>query len=421
MSLNRLLIENIIILNSLLAQEMNMPFKRKPAGFTLVELLVVLAIIAILLALLMPAIQKVRESANILQCKNNLKQLALAVRNYETVNKYMPKYHDSNPQNCSWVIGLLPYIDKEGLVPILNSKGKAATGTYVPGTGGTPGRWEPPNTTSVMIDPGNPGKNEPVYYNGIYQMQLVGYVPPTYRLEPPNATYIGGTPGTPGYWDPPGSGPEPPGQWDSPAAQVNMPVLRCKSDPSAPMGYKYNDYFTVTNYQANWNVWGDASGNAKVLEDYGGTGKNAPPQRSLNIRDGLSNSILFGEGYAYCDTLGRTAFFSWSYEALYGNTFGLTYRIGPGGFITDRGKVPQNYLEDGMPNTYKFQVKPVPKPYRECPKGTECCNMIVAQTGHSYMPVAFADGSVHLIGQEISQKTWNCLMQPRDGETPGPF
>lgn len=90
--------------------------RKRPAGFTLIELLVVIAIIAILISLLLPAVQQAREAARRTQCKNNLKQLTLALHNYESAHKTFPMSRITILGSVNaWSTMVLPYYEQGNL------------------------------------------------------------------------------------------------------------------------------------------------------------------------------------------------------------------------------------------------------------------------------------------------------------------
>ena len=207
------------------------PWKR--AGFTLIELLVVIAIIAILVALLLPAVQQAREAARRTQCKNNMKQLGLALHNYHDVyNVFPPGESGAAPAQTrlSGIIMLLPYFDQ---APLWNQI--STQGTFQPTQGGSP------------------------------------------------ITY-------------PAMGPAP-WNWDVyPPWTVQIPLLRCPSDRYAGhanspygktnYGFNWGDTITSINAQNPWNWWTPEPRGVFYCQSKLGI---------QDIADGTSNTIAMAE------------------------------------------------------------------------------------------------------------------------------
>src|ERR1700676_1337681 len=110
---------------------------RRP-GFTLIELLVVIAIIAVLIGLLLPAVQKVREASSRLQCQNNLKQLGIGMHaHHDALNRLPPGGANDEPPfgtqagssgnwGSSWMVYILPYIEQDNIYRQWNFSGQPA-------------------------------------------------------------------------------------------------------------------------------------------------------------------------------------------------------------------------------------------------------------------------------------------------------
>jgi prepilin-type N-terminal cleavage/methylation domain-containing protein/prepilin-type processing-associated H-X9-DG protein len=244
------------------------------AAFTLIELLVVIAIIAILVALLVPAVQKVREAGARMQCANNLKQLGLALHNYEGVNHVCPPagkgygwcnasptyVGDANVYNLNGLSLLLPYIEQGDLDMRLNRQQAMSdqTGGYCCGDVG--------NTDGTLV--GNPATNGNAALMGILIAPFLCPSDSGTRLEP--GTFNA-------YW-----------------AASNF------------VGAKTNyDFITSTN-DFSCNHWKKAPSNARCM-----FGENSTTRFS-DVLDGTSNTVAFGETTLDVHN-GRTS--CWGYRA----------------------------------------------------------------------------------------------------------
>jgi len=270
--------------------------RKEPAGWTIIELLIVLAILAILIGLLLAAIQKVRESAAIVSCQHNLKDLVLAVHTYHQDHHTMPPYASGRAGEIfgSWYIHLLPYVGNMAMYETIRAGSEASDGGV------------------TVAGPG---------------IALAGI------------------------------------------RDAVFPHLLCPSDPNGTREGR-------TNYLANWFAFSDGS-----------NGIYSPPRKFAVLTDGLSNVVLFAEGYRECDGLPRLALLS-----AHHHNFGVTQE---GKASDDPEYAPEDYT--------MFQVQPA------------LCDKWRSQTPHQTMNVGMAAGEVRTVSSGVSLTAWKALLKPQDG------
>jgi prepilin-type N-terminal cleavage/methylation domain-containing protein len=328
----------------------------RPA-FTLIELLVVIAIIAILIGLLLPAVQKVRESASRTQCTNNVKQIALAVHNFHDTHKVLPPL----------------------LGPVPPKKYLSSAPTAVP-----------VSNPFFQILPF-------IEQETRYKETFWGTVPPA-NNSPDGQTW------GPGYspWGPTSAGGE--------NHLVGVKLYACPSDPSIPVDMVagpvrmnagktpvYDANPALTSYAANAHVFGDVGLDATVGEVFAGyTARNRVP---TNIQDGTSNTILFAERYGRCGNF--TA-----HDNGNGGNAAMWWGADPA--------LPAFAVYTQGPNSL-FQVQPQP-----WQPGGSGCDPYRASTAHSgVMIVALADSSVKSISSGIDPSTWWRAVTSNEGKSIG--
>ena len=347
--------------------------RRYSRGFTLIELLVVIAIIAILIALLLPAVQQAREAARRSTCKNNLKQIGIAMHNYhDTFNTLPPGYVDvrdsaicsDDSGHWTWSVFLLPYLDQASLYNLLD-----------------------PGSTLASVAAAN-HKTEMQKRYPVFQCPSGN--------SPERHTYNG---------------------------------YAISDDPaqSTTAGSGTNVHMSVTNYIVANNIIAHRQHRATDPKN-GSTGAVGAFYRDSRVNfsdilDGTSNTILAGER-AYLRVGGRINYAGMLFAVRDGGVGGVA--SGPSSYTTgtDAGQ-NQGMITISGTTRYPINIEiPATNPENSSYKQSFSSN----HTGGCHF--VFADGSVHFISENIDlsaespwtvNSTFEALLAIADREVVGEF
>jgi prepilin-type N-terminal cleavage/methylation domain-containing protein len=361
--------------------------RRVQRGFTLIELLVVIAIIAILISLLLPAVQAAREAARRTQCRNNLKQFAVACHNYHDTFRAFP---------CSKIVGQSPWT--------------TAACTKVGSVDVTALGWGQDTTLKSNGSPNNSQKCSDGYAGII--TELLGF----FEQGNLHKLIISGFP-----WA------HPTNVTASEKVEINM--FLCPSSPGTNRhsiafvpGLQVNDYATIgtgvdiafytTN---NLTPPADLAGAFTAWDQVNQKSIQGVPVPIRNITDGLTNTIMWAESAGHPQVWTRstgpltTTTFTSSYKAGHAGTDPTTHQV----VINDGDAWP-----DPSANAWKIDGTDITGFAKNGPCAMNCNNASELFSFHpSSMPAAMCDGSVTFLNENMDIVTLCNLIHPRDGSS----
>jgi len=322
-------------------------------GFTLVELLVVIAIIGILIGLLLPAVQAVREAARRMQCSNNLKQMGIALHNYNTAHKVFPAGTRSHAGSQwvwghAWGVAILPFIEQTALYEKFDKVGTGSrhsglmhTGLIYAGMNEENGRLLSGVGIPAMFCPSSP----------LPRFVLRGSVPP----------------------GPVGA-----------ASPMYTAITGAIDDP------------TAINKDSQTHLH-----RARGIQSQGGI---LLPRRHLSfqdIQDGSTHTILLGEQSDYCVTPTGT---QRDCRSDYGHSFAM-------------GTTPSDAIDDRWFNTTTVRYPVNHKDWNSTGVGEQyyACNRPIQSAHPGGAQVLMGDASVTFLNESIALKTWFNLCNRDDG------